>query len=582
MSKPVQQRVTWGRNWLKGLRKLPASRIHPLDAARFLWRIFSVYRLPIQAQILMSIGLAALTVLITQSLGANLALSGQMALAAGSFLVHLAILHVISSLILFARLGAPLESLVSLQGLVKRQARSALRAFVVKSLCTIQEKLSGVLSEQGLEMDTLETDSWTQICFEAGDAPYDGTDSHVPSQFLSRYRDYLSFHEINIERTRVSGARVLLVTKQSLYDDYASNKRIFERFWNWHDQTRHGDRVELLYIDKSRAVELAGPLPTTDIGIWRGRFAVLFMPTDKGRTVFRMVLQGDPIYEKCLDYFASLRREALPVRYPPTIVEPELAENWESFVDPPARLATETPFLEELLKSASGIQNIFDAATGIGVESVLLFNKGYHVTSNEVDDHLRRCAVDYSARQTPPVQLTYTTHDWRDLCTYQGPKFDMVLVLGNSLCLISDAGHRELSIRGFAHILRPGGLLVVDERNFPRILRSRKEILENPILNFRYKATIMYCGTIIRGCPVRLNGEKITFAYYQSGRSIRDWDDLKKEGVVKGTLDMYPFKADELPQLLTSNGFGSITKYSDLKRGDNPDADFFTYVAIRC
>ena len=570
-------------NRLKGLVKWPIGRLLGLSVIRYLFSILTLYRLPVWVQLVGSAVLTALTVLVLEGLNIKLEGSIQVLVTIVLFVVILVILHVISSLVLYARLGEQLQSLISLQRLVKQPARGALAAFITRNLSILQGKLAGVLSQEGLEMDKLETDFWTQICFEAGDAPYDGTDRHIPSQFLRRYENYLRFHEVNIERTKTSGDRVLLVTKQDLYDDYAKNgtRSQFNHLWEWHDRVRHEEKVGLLYIDHSRALELAKDLPTTDIGIWRGKFALLFTPISEHKTVFRMVLKGDPTYDKCVEYFKMLRREALPVKHPPTLVEEELAEYWEDFVNPQARLSEEAKFLERVFAASPSIQTVFDAATGIGVESVFLCQKDYHVVSNEVDEHLRAGAQTYSSRQVPPVQLSFTQYDWRQLQTYQIAKYDVVLVLGNSLCLVSDADERLRSVRGFAHILKKGGILVIDERNFPRILRKKNSILANPFRNFPFKGTIMYCGTAIKGCPIRINGNKVTFAYYSTRSSVDGWENLKTAGVIKGTLDMYPFTEGELCGLLKSCGFVNVTPFSDFEEGYNHDADFFTYVAIK-
>jgi len=49
----------------------------------------------------------------------------------------------------------------------------------------------------------------------------------------------------------------------------------------------------------------------------------------------------------------------------------------------------------------------------------------------------------------------------------------------------------------------------------------------------------------------------------------------------KGYLVLYPFKANELLQLLKIVGFQNIERYSDYIKGKNTDADFYQYVCMK-
>jgi glycine/sarcosine N-methyltransferase len=557
---------------------------HKRNVLQLWWRIVTLRRLPWLWQIVVTAILTAVIRLLFWMFDVNVSLGAQVPLAIALVIVSAVIAQIIVSLVILARLGELLETLLEVERQAKQPARGVLRTFMLSDLESLRDKLIGVLSEEGRMMDSEETQFWTRTCFEAADAPYDGTDSHVPSEFLNRYRGYLESHEINLKKTKTSGARILITTKQDLYDDYVKNTPQFKDFWNWHDQNRDGQKVSLLYIDSSRAKELTEKysLKTPDIGIWRNRFVLLFTPT-KALTGFRMVLKGYDLYDSSLGFFDALKKEALPIRYPPDIFEPELANNWHRFVEPVARLAQEGPFLRNILgisaTSGSQYRNVFDAAAGIGVESVFLQQHGLFVMPNEIDEHLRQNALKYAGSQDRHTGLHFTTYDWRTLTEYQGPKYDAVLVLGNSLCLVLKPEDRIKCVQGFAHMLRPGGMLIVDERNFPRILRLKESLLDNPVKNFPYKGTIMYCGTAVRGCPIHVDDSKVIFVYYANHSSVSDWESLKKPGIIYGTLEMYPFKENELHNLLATCGFDDIQQFSDFVPGSDRDADFYTYVA---
>ena len=153
--------------------------------------------------------------------------------------------------------------------------------------------------------------------------------------------------------------------------------------------------------------------------------------------------------------------------------------------------------------------------------------------------------------------------DWRalDAQLLEGC-FDAVILLGNSLTYLFTQHDQLSALQQFKKVLRPGGLLIVDERNYQYILDHREEILAG---HFNYSGKVVYCGREVHARPTEIDDDHVVFEYQH-----------QKTGE-KGTLVMYPFKRGELKQLLVTAGFGAITQYSDYKAGANPDADFYQY-----
>ena len=143
---------------------------------------------------------------------------------------------------------------------------------------------------------------------------------------------------------------------------------------------------------------------------------------------------------------------------------------------------------------------------------------------------------------------------------------DAVILLGNSLCLVRNLKHIERCIQQFYLLLKPGGCILVDERNFSYISNSREEILAG---KFRYSGRYLYCGSEITGRPTEIDPPRVKFGYF------------RKDDTLIGTLEMYGFRTGELAQLLTNAGFKNIKMYSDFKECVNGNADFFTYLAYK-
>jgi SAM-dependent methyltransferase len=241
-----------------------------------------------------------------------------------------------------------------------------------------------------------------------------------------------------------------------------------------------------------------------------------------------------------------------------------LAAQWGSFVDCPKRLMTEAPFLNSVLRDTHN-DIILDACTGIGCESIYLSKLGYKVTSNEIDPGLRTIA-DANGKAAG-VDLSLTSVDWREIDgAFESNAFHKVLLLGNSLGLLNDYGEIESSLARIYTVLKAGGCLVIDQRNYDYILDEREEILRGA---FRYSSKYVYCGQAIVGRPVEITDTEVVFGYYASSSSES----------LMGTLSMLPIRRMRMLELLRSSGFVKIDEYYDFQSTRTSVYDFVTFVA---
>jgi glycine/sarcosine N-methyltransferase len=294
------------------------------------------------------------------------------------------------------------------------------------------------------------------------------------------------------------------------------------------------------------------------------------------------------------------KRETRPLtEVPPDldIFGGELAEQWEDYVDPPARQAVLGPFLDSILQDHPVV---LDAASGIGCESIYLLqneSKAYSVFSNEVDGRFAGVAMQRADRAH--VNMRLTKHRWESLpAALDGNmRFNAVLVLGNSICMVLDEEHRKRSLRAFFDCLRPGGSLIIDERNFSYLLRERDAVLSDPLetLSFVRTGDVMYHGQTLKGFPTVIDDAQITWSFCGNDPGARSSEELLRRRIADADVQLYPFKHGELFQLLLDTGFQEIDVYADLRRvgtgrSESPtmpseeaidDSNFITYVARR-
>lgn len=144
--------------------------------------------------------------------------------------------------------------------------------------------------------------------------------------------------------------------------------------------------------------------------------------------------------------------------------------DYDRFVNWEGRLAYELPFIEQQL-TASGARRILDAACGTGMHAIALAQRGYDVTGADLSVGMIERARENAAAVGSSAR--FVVAGFGELATKVGNGFDALLCLGNSLphVLTADALHETLT--DFAAVLRPGGLLFIQNRNFDAVMAAR-------------------------------------------------------------------------------------------------------------
>ncbi len=242
---------------------------------------------------------------------------------------------------------------------------------------------------------------------------------------------------------------------------------------------------------------------------------------------------------------------------------PLLVGIWGDFIDWRRRRLGENGFLEKTL-AGHGCKRVLDASLGDGCDSIHLIKQGFEVTSNEIDSLFIERALLNAKKAN--VNLSVTCFDWRELDEkFERDSFDAVLLLGNSLTYLFRRNDRLRALKAFKNVLRKGGVLLIDERNYEYMLKNRAQILAG---KFKYSGKFVYCGSKVHGRPVEIRDNKVVMKYeHENGKTA--------------FLTLYPFKKGELKGLLKEASFGKIMQYSDYHPGYSSNADFHQYVTVK-
>ena len=159
-----------------------------------------------------------------------------------------------------------------------------------------------------------------------------------------------------------------------------------------------------------------------------------------------------------------------------------LSEDYDRFVHWPGRLNFEMPFLEKILGSLGRKQGepavrVLDAACGTGMHALALAQKGFEVSGADLSEGMIDRARQNAAAEG--VDLPFAVAGFGDLGQIYVPaSFDAVICLGNSLPHLISRAEVADTLCQFEELLAPGGVLLVQNRNFDVVMDTRQRWME--------------------------------------------------------------------------------------------------------
>ncbi|KAI0240469.1 Glycine N-methyltransferase [Lamellibrachia satsuma] len=215
-----------------------------------------------------------------------------------------------------------------------------------------------------------------------------------------------------------------------------------------------------------------------------------------------------------------------------------------------------TPLLRE-----RGCQNILDVACGTAVDSVMLLAEGFNVVSTDASDKMLKYALKERWRRRKEkafdkwvieeANWLSLSDDLSDVDGVPEGGFDAVVCLGNSFSHLPDLEgslhYQKVALSNFRDMIKPGGILVIDHRNFDDILTTGKAPAKN-IYNVSDCKKDIKVSNLYVNCRPTLTTFDYTIDIPKCNNGTREG--IPKEGKYQFRLSFYPHRLAEFSNLL--------------------------------
>ena len=221
-----------------------------------------------------------------------------------------------------------------------------------------------------------------------------------------------------------------------------------------------------------------------------------------------------------------------------------LAPEYDAMTSFEKRFVRDKPFFRMLIERYK-IGTAIDAGCGTGFHSMMLAQLGVKVTAvdlsavmlERVGEHARDLGMDLTLVQAGFDELATTIHQ----------PVDAVFCLGNSLPHLLTVNDLSRALENFASVLKPSGLLFMQQLNYDRILHDRERIQS-----------------------IKESGTKVYIRYYDYDGDHVSFNIIvldKQRGAADQTLKsilLRPIRKDSLFSLLTTAGFSGIEAHGSI------------------
>ena len=236
------------------------------------------------------------------------------------------------------------------------------------------------------------------------------------------------------------------------------------------------------------------------------------------------------------------------------------SSDYDHFVNWPGRLALEIPFIEtqlqQLKSMQGGLLNVLDVACGTGMHAVELAKHGYLAAGADLSQPMiERARSNASAAG---VEVVFKEAGFGELAVAFEKDggdngFDALLCLGNSLPHLLTPLSLVGALEDVAACLRPGGMFILQNRNFDAVLARHDRWMETQSSQ-EGEAEWVFMRFYDFEPDGQINFNLITLSRSKGGGWNQKVDSTR----------LYPLLQAEMESALLAAGFEQVTSFGSL------------------
>jgi glycine/sarcosine N-methyltransferase len=209
--------------------------------------------------------------------------------------------------------------------------------------------------------------------------------------------------------------------------------------------------------------------------------------------------------------------------------------------------AIRQPAAARLLGRVSPGSAVLDAACGTGIDAAVLARRGFTVSASDGSGAMTEVAAARFGREQLAVPVLHCR--WADLPAATSERFDVVLCTGNALVHAAGRAAMVAALAGLRRMVRPGGHVVVDSRNWEK-LHARRQIVQmasRVVARGGRRCLVFYAWEI----PARFGSEHVAHLVFVFG----DGDQVEPHEYV---ISFRPYTIGELRERLELAGLREV------------------------
>jgi glycine/sarcosine N-methyltransferase len=221
------------------------------------------------------------------------------------------------------------------------------------------------------------------------------------------------------------------------------------------------------------------------------------------------------------------------------------------------------PATARLLERTPHASAVLDAACGTGINAAALARDGYRVRAADASSAM--LAVAAARFRSEQLDIPVVRSLWAELPAAVEERFDVVLCIGNSLVHAAGRDAMIEALTGLREMVRPGGHLVVDSRNWEKLHAERPivQLAERAVTRNGRRCVVLYAWEI----PDRLAQEHVAHIVFV-------FEDGSRLEPHEYPVSFYPMTFGELRERLEAAGLKEVDTDFDEAR------DRYSVVAV--